>query len=126
MTLFDILKSITETKQDLSDHPDFEKTYSKFMVNRFLACAPDLVSLVNTINTNNKCSNKQHYYFFVTTVFKKRRYLKYAKKEAPIQHLEAVRKYFNTSEEKALEYLSLLNKEQIKNIVKSFSHGMKP
>lgn len=121
MTIFDIVNSITFTKEDLSDHPDFEKTYNKFMINRLLGQNPDLVALVCVLN-DFKLPNKAHYQFYMKTVHKKKRYVKYVKPKE-VLHLDLIKKYYGVGNVKAIDYLKLLSEEQINKIEQSFKYG---
>jgi hypothetical protein len=93
MTIFDCLKEIITTKRgDLCDHPDFNKTWSTFMVCRYLSMDSRFFDISQTANRmQGSLSNEQVYTFLVKHIPKQRSsYIKYitkpkAKKDSSLQ-----------------------------------------
>lgn len=126
LQLFDIVNSIS-SKKDLREEEGFDKAYNKFMINRFLSHAPDVVLLANEMNRmcHSQLPNVLHYIFLMKTVHRKKRYLKYAKAEK-VENVELIQQYFDVSPEKATEILQLLTDEQVNNIAGTYRNGVEP
>jgi hypothetical protein len=95
---------------------DFDKVYNQFMVDRFLSYCPDIVSFVNDVAPLN-LPKKAHYYCYLHGVFKKKRYIKYPKKE-DMDNIETLKKYFVINENKARDIIPLLQEDVINNMKK--------
>ena len=51
MTIFDCLKDIIVTKKgDLCDHPDFSRTWSNYMIARYLSMDPKFLKYAEVVN----------------------------------------------------------------------------
>jgi len=117
VNLFDFLKSVSETKEELFDWETFEKDYPPFMINRFLAAAQDTIFYANTMSYLSHLPKKLQYAFLLYGIDKKKRYFQYTGKgEGSANDLKNTTKYYNCSKEQAMEYLELLTDEQIQNI----------
>ena len=122
INLFDFLKSVSETKEELYDHPDFQKKYPPFMINRFLASSQDTLFLANIMTQFSHLPNNLQYAFFLKGIDKKRRYFQYAgKAKDKSKQLKNIIEYYQCSAEQGTIYLDILTKEQIKIINKLYS-----
>lgn len=117
--LFDILKNITETKEDR--WYEFEKIYTPYVINRFLSMNVETLPFAYEMNKGDFTPREQ-YEFYLYGIPNKKRYLRYIKEEK-IDKLDVVCKYFNVSKNVAKEYLKILTKDNIKQIEKSFDIG---
>ena len=119
--LFDFLKSVSDTKENLVDHDEFEKKYSPFMLNRFLSVQQDTTFFANIMSQFPHLPKKLQYLFFLYGIDKKKRYFQYAGKgKDKSKHLGNIVKYYQCSKEQAVEYLELLSDEQLKKIKSMF------
>lgn len=124
MNVFDFVNSITYNKKDLFEDPLAEKDYVPFIVNRGLSYFPDTIMFANEMNMHASIPKQWQYDFLRFSITKKRRFSKWAKKGKE-EDLMSVQIYYNCSEKKAIELLSLLNQEQLKVIKESISEGGK-
>lgn len=119
MGLFDYINSINDKKY--SPPNDIDKDYNIFMVNRFFMHFPDTVFIANELNSR-EMSNKMHYDFLYHVVSKKKRFTKWYK-ETNSKNLDLVRQYYECNEEKAKQYLSVLNNDDLENMNKEMTKG---
>ena len=115
MNPFEYLNAINNTKQDLMVDDISEKQYNAFMVNRGLSYFYDTVLLSNEMNQRAHLDNRLQFDFFINIIRKRKRFSKWYKPET-ISDLEAVKKYYGYSNEKARQVLTLLNTEQINEL----------
>jgi predicted transcriptional regulator len=123
---FDYVNSITSTKENMMHGTEndelAEKQYNSFIVNRALSQFKDTIFYANEMNLHNQLDNKLQYSFLINIVNKKRRYSKWAKKEQN-GDIDVVREYFQMSNEKAKQALSVLNDEQLTIIKQKLEKG---
>ena len=117
--LKDYLNSINFTKDYLMDgsDPQWEKKYPAFVVNKCMSGHIDTIMFANEMNMNHGLPSKLQYDFLLNRVRKRKRFSPWLKKEK-IQDLDAVKSYYGYSNEKALQALKILTKDQI-NYLKS-------
>lgn len=123
MNIFDIAKNISQEKERL-DISSLDKIYSQFMINRIMACSPDLVFLANEITKIKEIDNQTHYDLWFNVLTKRKRYFKYHKEEKiDNSQIGNIQTYFGINKELAIEYFKLLSEEELKYINESFNHG---
>lgn len=123
MTIFDIAKNISQEKERL-DISSLDKIYSQFMINRIMACSPDLVFLASEITKIKEVDNQTHYDLWFNVVTKRKRYFKYHKEEKiDNSQIGNIQTYFGINQELAIEYLNILSDEELVYINESFKHG---
>lgn len=117
MNPFDILNSINFTKKDLTkeDLSLFNKSYNAFIINRSLSYSNDSVFFANEMNLNAHLPADMQYQFLKTTLRQKKRFAKFIKKEKE-EYLDHIKKYYNYSNSKAREVLSLLSVDELEFI----------
>lgn len=111
---FDWVKSITDTKENLLESLD-SKEYNPFIVNKGLSYHLDCVLFSNEMNIRNTLDKDIQYAFLMNIIRKRRRYSTWEKKDID-KNLSYIKKYYNCSNEKALQALKLLSKKQIEYI----------
>ena len=117
VNLFDFLKSISETKEELFELEEFDKKYPPFMINRYLSSSQDTLFFANIMSQLSHLPKKLQYAFLLKGIDKKKRYFQYAGKgKDTTKQLRDVVRYYNCSKEQGMEYLEILSKEQIKKI----------
>ena len=112
--LKDYLNSINFTKEDLmsSEDPTWEKKYPAFIVNKCLSGFIDTIIFSNEMNKYPNLPSKLQYDFFLNSLRKKKRFSPWLRKEK-IKDLDAVKSYYGYSNEKAIQALKILSKEQL-------------
>jgi len=113
----DIIPSIQKTKKDLSNEPDFKKSYNAFVVNRALSYHVDSILYANEMNSRHGLDENLQYHFYLNTIRSmKRKFQPWVKKEKN-DILEAVKEYYQFSNAKALEAMRLLSTDQVDHII---------
>lgn len=112
-TLFDHINEIyqSQKKDYFQKLDDGEKrTYSNYMVNRFLSMNIHQLPLVNEIQKYN-IPSEMHYLFYATTIPRGKQYNKYVKaaKETKYEEwlVELVAKHYMVSQSEAVTYLDI-------------------
>jgi hypothetical protein len=112
MELKDWLNSINQTKNNLiDDDPSLEKEYTPYIINKCLSGNIDTIMFVNEMNQNSFLPKKMQYDFFINSLRKRKRYTLWIHKDK-IENLEYVKKYYDYSNEKAMEALKILTKDK--------------
>ena len=114
--------AINYTKQDIMIDDITEKAYNPFLINRSLSYFPDTVLAANEMNRNHHIDNRLQFDFFINIVRKRKRFSKWYKPET-VSDLEAVKKYYGYSNEKARQVLTLLNTDQINELKRKVTTG---
>ena len=115
MNPFEYVNAINYTKKDIMIDDIAEKGYSPYMINRQLSYFADTVLAANEMNRNHHLDNRLQFDFFINIIRKRKRFSKWHKPET-VSELEAVKKYYGYSNEKARQILSLLNTDQINEL----------
>ena len=122
MRIFDILKSISWKKDmDLPEHPEFEKEYNPFMINRFLSMDANFVHLAQFMNQYPGIPKKLQYLFL--TIFSDRKdvFFKYHKADKINKEgLLLVSKYFRAGKSESEMILNMLTEEQLQTVKDAF------
>lgn len=121
ITPFDWLNAIN-LKTEVDD-PEC-KTYNSFMVNRGLSYFRDTVLWANEMNQRNTLDNDIKYSFLTKTINKKKRFSKWFKAEKN-DDIEVVIESYQISRQRAIELLSLLDKEKLNSLREKLFRGGK-
>jgi hypothetical protein len=121
MELKDWLNSINFTKEDLSENV---KDYPPYIINKCLSGHLDCIIFANEMNKNHHISKDMQYLFYLNSLRKRKRFSPWLRKEK-VTDLECIKKYYGYNNEKALQALRILNKEQINFIKQKFETGGK-
>jgi len=116
---FDYLNAINTTKKDILEN---DKDYPAFMVNRGLSYFPDTVLYANEMNINHHLDGKPQFHFLINIVRKRKRFSKW-NKTSESNDIKAIKEYYNYSDEKARDVLSLLTDNELKDIKEFLNHG---
>ena len=122
MNPFEYCNAINYTKKDIMIDDIAEKAYASYMVNRQLSYFPDTVLAANEMNRNHHLDNRLQFDFFINIVRKRKRFSKWYKPET-ISDLDAVKKYYGYSNEKARQVLTLLSPEHINELKRKVTTG---
>ena len=115
------LNSINFTKENLLEEDPTLK-YPAFVVNKCLSGSIDSVLFANEMNKSHHLDLKLQYEFLLNSLRKKRRFAPWLKKDK-VEDLDAVKKYYGYSSEKAQQAMRILTKEQISYIKKKLDTG---
>ena len=117
------LNSINFNKENILDEDPTEK-YPAFVVNKCLSGSLDSVLFANEMNKSHFLDPKLQYDFLLNSLRKKRRFAPWLKK-GKIDDIDAVKKYYGYSTEKAEQALRILTRSQIDYIKqKQYTGGM--
>lgn len=119
---FDYVTAINSTKKNLIVDDITEKAYLPFMTNRSLSYFSDTVAVANMMNQYHHLDSKLQFDFLINIVRKRKRFSKWIKPDVS-EDLDAVKKFYGYSNEKAKVALSLLNPDQLEEIKKRISRG---
>lgn len=118
----DIIPSIHIKKKELITAEN-EREYVPFIVNRSLSFHHDIVMFANQMNMMPDTDPLLQYHYLLNTVRAyKRPFQKWQKREI-VENLDAVKEYYQYSNEKAKEALSILSDAQIEEIKKTLNKG---
>tara|TARA_B100001287_G_C22245683_1_gene328068 strand:+ start:87 stop:470 length:384 start_codon:yes stop_codon:yes gene_type:complete len=121
--LKDYLYSINQSKKNILDSDeDAIKKYPAFVVNRCLSSFTDTILFVNEMNKNSHLPNKLQYDFLLNSVKPRKRFSPWTKKDS-IDYLELVKEYYGYNDDKALQALRILTKDQLDHIAKILNKG---
>ena len=123
--LKDYLYSINQSKKNILDEdPDAVKKYPSYIVNRCLSSFTDTVLYANEMNKNSHLPNKKQYDFFLNSVKPRKRFSPWARKDS-IDYLDVVKEYYGYNDDKALQALRILTKNQLDKITYLLRKGGK-
>ena len=114
--LKDYLYSINQSKKNiLDDDPDAARKYPAFVINKCLSSFTDTVLYANEMNKNSHLPPKMQYDFFINSVKPRKRFSPWARKDS-IDYLDVVKEYYGYNDDKALQALRILTKDQLDKI----------
>jgi hypothetical protein len=122
MELKDWLNSIYFSKKNLLEEVDNPNQYPAFIVNRMLSGNIDTALFASELNERFTMDKEMQYKFLLYAVPKRKRFSNYLKKNS-LEDLELVKSYYGYNNEKAIEALKLLSKEQIGYIKEKLNVG---
>ena len=114
--LKDYLYSINQSKKNILDEDlDAARKYPAYVVNRCLSSFTDTVLYSNEMNKNSHLPPKMQYDFFINSVKPRKRFSPWARKDS-IDYLDVVKEYYGYNDDKALQALRILTKDQLDKI----------
>ena len=118
----DIIPSILQTKRPVITEGN-EGDYVPFVVNKALSFHQDCILRANEMNRFPSTDRLLQYHYLINSIRGyKRPFQRWQKKEI-IENIEAIKQYYNFSEDKAKEALLILKEDQIDIIKKSLEKG---
>ena len=121
MELKDWLNSINFTKENLSEDIS---SYPPFVINRCLSGHIDCILFANEMNMHHQLDKDMQYSFLLNSLRKRKRFSPWLRKDK-IEDLESIKTYYGYSNEKALQVLEILSRQQIDFIKKKLDIGGK-
>src|SRR6056300_1971296 len=122
MNPFEYVNAINSTKKDIMVDDLAEKAYAPFMVNRSLSYFPDTVFAANEMNRYHQVDSRLQFDFLINIIRKRKRFSKWDKKKID-GDVEVIKEYYGYSNAKALQVLSLLTPDQLKDLHKKVNKG---
>jgi hypothetical protein len=136
--LFDHLNAITSEQDpnyfDKLSEED-KKSWSNFMINRFLSMKPEWVEMIATLlPLTQTLEPKEMYKLYISVIPKGKQFLKYTKGKSEDKYeeflIDLIKKDFQCSEKEALEYIEVLystreGRENIKYICEKYGTDKK-
>ena len=116
--IFDHIKNITTQKGPYLG----DEGWSNYMINRYLSMDQDYCEVINAVQKNTWQMKGEHLYnLYKDLIPKQYIFLKYIKvqnkKEYDQNEIDALVKYFEISKKEAKEYIDMLSKKEIENII---------
>jgi hypothetical protein len=106
-----------------------KKTWSNYMVCRFLSMQPDLVGYINELQKySGSLAPKEFYKILIEIVPRGKAFYPYMKSTAEKhnpQLLQLLAMHFKDSERNVVEYLPLLTRDDVRNIIKNYGYAEK-
>lgn len=116
----DLLPSILQTKKHVITKENEKEDYVPFNVNKALSFYLDCILPANNMNRFPAADHLLQYHYLINTIrgYKRpfQKWHKREKSEALSEALDAVKEYYDYSNEKAREALSILSHDQIDEI----------
>ena len=115
--VFDFVNDIGMNKQYIFDE-DTKSTYTPFFMNKAFSQNIDTILLSNELNKRPNITKLLHHDFLFYSIDAKKRYSKWAKKGGNSNEdvIEYLKERYKLNNERALEYLSLMEPHEIKDI----------
>ena len=127
MTIIDWMNNILVHKKSWDSFDESEqKTFSPYIINRFLSMDKEFIELVNFFQkfSIGLLENKDIYTFYCDALPKGKRFNKYIKAKKSKKYkdwlIDLVRNHFEISKKDTLDYLELLTKEDLKLLLEKY------
>jgi hypothetical protein len=120
--LFEFTTNFCVNKADLREHPVFEKSYDRYMVNRVLSMSPKTCHLALFMSNWRDIPKRQHFAFLQNEIDRENIYFNYVKRsdEIPLKTIKYIREYFVCNEERAIEYIRMMSEKQLDTIIELY------
>ena len=132
MTIFDWVNQIQYGKKSWNTFSEEEqKKFSPFIVNRFLSMDKEFIEVVNMFQKYSvgTLEPREVYKWYCEVLPKGKRYNKYIKGKKQVKYdselVEIMCKYFEVSSKEVKEYIPLIEKEELKNIIRLYGKNNK-
>tara|TARA_Y100001963_G_scaffold11459_1_gene14522 strand:+ start:720 stop:1133 length:414 start_codon:yes stop_codon:yes gene_type:complete len=130
MTLFDWLNQILLHKKDWKDFDEVEqKTFNKFMINRFLSMSEDFVDAVNICQEHTfQMEDKDVYNLYRKLIPRQKKFLKYIKGKKdkyPKRLIKFLAEHYQVSQREIIDYMPMIDKEHIEILGKQYGKNKK-
>ena len=127
MTIFDWVNQIRVGKKSWDSFTEEEqKKFSPFIINRFLSMDKDIVEIVNVFQKYaiGTLEPREVYKWYCDVLPKGKRFNKYIKgkrdKKYDKELIQIISEHFQCSKLQTHEYIELINKEELKNILEMY------
>ena len=129
MTPFDHLKNLHTKKKNWDEFNDEEKkNFNVFIINKALSFNPNYLNIVNLVQkySAGQITQKEVFKIYINLLPTKFRFYKWIKSKNEKKDKEKINNlamYFECSTKEAKDYLTLLDKKTINNILKNYKNG---
>ena len=127
MTIFDWINQILVTKKPWNSFTeDEQKKFSPFIINRFLSMDKEFIEIVNVFQKYaiGTLEPREVYKWYCDILPKGKRFNKYIKgksyKKYDKELIDIISKHFECSKLQTKEYLELINKDELKEILEKY------
>ena len=119
--IFDWLKAINTTKPPVESFTDKDwEVWNSYMIHRFLSMNSNFIEIVNEVQSINPQNKKEIYTIYKEFIPKNNKWNKYIKsstKQPNNDLVDHIKDYFECSSKESKEYLGILSKKEVKNIL---------
>ena len=128
MNPFDHIKNLHTKQRSWDDFNDEErKSFNIYIINKALSMNPNYLDIVNMVQryTNNMLNPKEVfnlYYSLLPTKFKFYKWIKGAKTKKEKEKAEYLAIHFKISIREAYDYLKILDRKTINQIIKNYKN----
>ncbi len=110
------LYSINQSKKHILEGDEFmERKYPAFFINKCLSSFTDTVLYSNEMNKNYHLPKRMQYDFLLNSVKPRKRFSPWTRKDS-VEYLDVVKEYYDYNDDKALQALRILTKDQLDEI----------
>ncbi len=106
----------------MHDDEQGAKKYPAYVVNRCLSSFTDTILLANEMNKNSHLPKHMQYDFLLNSVKPRKRFSPWTRKDS-IDYLDVVKEYYGYNDDKALQVLRILTKDQLDKISYNLRKG---
>ena len=132
MTIVNWIDNILVHKKSWDSFSDSDKkTFSPFIVNRWLSMDMEFIEIVNFFQKYSigLLESKDIYKWYCDILPKGKRFNRYIKGKKQIKYdnelVDIISKYFETSKKECIDYIELMDKEQLKSLLKLYGKETK-
>ena len=128
--VFDWVKHINQYKtppKKFSDE-DWDKNFNSYVVHKVLSMNPNFLELVNEVQTLPPTNKKEIYSIYREFIPKNKQWYKYIKSKTKLPNkdlIESLKNYYNLSSREVIDYIKILDKRDIKNLLVSLGKDKK-
>ena len=123
MNPFDYVNAILYTKKDVMQENSNERDYSPFLTNRALSYHRDSIFAAQQLNLIPGIDNRLQFRYLINTIRPMKRDKKQWAKKKENNDIDAVIEYFGYDHKQALVAISILSKDQLKQIKRKLEKG---
>ena len=129
MTPFDHIKNLHTKKKNWDEFNDEEKkNFNVFIINKALSFNPNYLNIVNLVQKYSAGQITQKevfkiYFNLLPTKFRFYKWIKSKNEKKDKEKINNLAMYFECSTKEAKDYLTLLDKKTINNILKNYKNG---
>ena len=132
MTIIDWMNQLLVHKKHWNDFTeDEQKKFSPFIINRWLSMEPEFIEIVNYFQKYaiGTLEPREVYKWYCDVLPKGKRFNKYIKGKSDKKYdkelIDIISKHFECSKLQIKEYLELINKEELKEILEKYGKDKK-
>jgi len=119
---WDFLKDISQKKENILND-DTKKSYSSYMINRYLSMLQGTVLYAQEMNLRPGMSDDMHYQYLLAAIRPMYRRFEYKKAEKNHEDIIMLADFYQCSIAKARDYFKLHSLEEMVEISKKFNQG---